>query len=94
MLPVTIKLSASLTDEQHAFARGLVELGRFASVSAVLQHGVELLRERIEHEAIATAALVELLQERRSGTFVSSRSMENRLADMIARKRATHGVPD
>ena len=41
---VTIKSSISLTDEQYAFARALVEVGRCASPSAVLQQGVDLLR--------------------------------------------------
>jgi antitoxin ParD1/3/4 len=41
---MTAKTSISLTDSQEAFARGLVARGRYASVSAVLQHGLELLR--------------------------------------------------
>lgn len=43
---MTVKSSISLTDDQHAFAKTLVDAGRFASVSAVLQQGVELLRLR------------------------------------------------
>ncbi|MCY3846434.1 MAG: type II toxin-antitoxin system ParD family antitoxin, partial [Acidobacteria bacterium] len=39
---MTIKSSVSLSDEQHAFARALVETGRYASVSAVLQQGLDL----------------------------------------------------
>ena len=30
-----------LTDEQHALARALVEVGRYPSLSAVLQQGVD-----------------------------------------------------
>ena len=44
---VTVKSSISLTDEQHAFARALVEAGRYSSLSAVLQQGVDLLRQRM-----------------------------------------------
>ena len=33
---VTVKSSISLTDEQHAFARALVEAGRTSSLSGVL----------------------------------------------------------
>ena len=39
-------VSRSLTDEQHAFATALVEAGRYSSLSAVLQQGVDLLRQR------------------------------------------------
>ena len=47
---MTVKSSISLTDEQHAFARALVEAGRYASLSAVLQHGLDLLRQRTDAE--------------------------------------------
>ena len=53
---VTVKSSGSLTDEQHAFARALVEAGRYSSLSAVLQQGVDLLRQRLDAEALETAA--------------------------------------
>ena len=33
---MAIKSSISLADEQHAFARSLVEAGRYPSLSAVL----------------------------------------------------------
>ena len=36
---MTVKSSISLTDEQHSFARELVDAGRYSSVSAVLQQG-------------------------------------------------------
>ena len=64
---VTVKSSISLTDEQHAFARALVEAGRYASLSAVLQQGVDLLRQRMDIEALETEA-------RGSWRFVPPRS--------------------
>ena len=49
---MTVKTSISLTDEQEAYARTLVARGRFASVSAVLQRGLEMLRRDDEtHDA-------------------------------------------
>ena len=45
---MTVKSSISLTDEQDAFARQLVEKGRFPSVSAALQQGVELSLNEIK----------------------------------------------
>jgi len=83
---VTIKSSISLTDEQHAFARSLVDAGRFASLSAVLQQGVDLLRQRMDADEHETAALREILSRRRKGEFVSAEQMDSRLNRMIADK--------
>ena len=90
---VTVKSSISLTDEQHAFARALVDAGRFASLSAVLQQGVDLLRQRMDTEELETAALRELLSRRRKGEVVGAGEMDARLAGMIADKRRAHGLP-
>ena len=89
---MTIKSSISLTDEQHAFARTLVEAGRYTSLSAVLQQGVDLLRQRMETEELETAALRALLSRRREGAFVSAKQMDARLATMIVDKRRAHDV--
>ena len=91
---MTVKSSISLTDDQHSFARTLVDSGRFPSVSAVLQQGVELLRERMQDEAQERAALAEILRKRRSGPFLSATKMDSRLSRMIARKRRTYAVRD
>ena len=88
---MTVKSSISLTDEQHAFARALVEAGRYASLSAVLQQGVDLLRQRTDAEALEIEALRELVSRRRKGEFVSADEMATRLERMIADKRRAHG---
>ena len=90
---MTVKSSVSLTDEQHAFARALVEAGRYTSLSAVLQRGIDLLRQRTDAEEADVAALRELLSRRREGAFVSGECMDERLAEMIDNKRRTHGIP-
>ena len=90
---MAVKSSISLTDEQHAFARALVEAGRYSSVSAVLQQGVELLRRRMDAEELETAALRELLSRRRDGEVVSAERMDTLLGSMIAGKRRAHGLP-
>ena len=90
---MTVKSSISLTDEQHAFARSLVEAGRYASLSAVLQQGVDLLRQRMDTEELETAALRELLSRRRAGAFVDTEQMDARLAGTLADKRRAHGLP-
>ena len=89
---MAVKSSISLTDEQHAFARRLVEAGRYASLSAVLQQGVDLLRQRLDAPELAHAALRELVSRRRQGEFVSAQGMDTRLARMIADKRNAHGT--
>ena len=90
---MAVKSSISLTDEQHAFARALVEAGRYSSVSAVLQQGVDLLRQRLDAEELETAALRELLSRRRKDERVSAERMDTLLGSMIADKRRAHGVP-
>lgn len=89
---MTVKSSISLTDEQHAFAKALIEAGRYASLSAVLQQGVELLRQRTDAEDVETAALRALLSHRREGEFVSGEQMDTRLAKLIAERRRAHGI--
>jgi len=58
---MTVKFSISLTDEQQGFAKELVEAGRYASVGAVLQQGIDLLRQRMHNNDLERAALKALL---------------------------------
>ena len=89
---MTVKTSISLTDEQDAFARQLVEKGRFPSVSAALQQGLELLRVRFENDELELEALRTLLLERRRGKFASNDDMMDAISDAATRKRARHGI--
>lgn len=91
---MTIKVSISLTDDQHSFAKTLIDSGRFSSVSAIMQQGIELLREKMEGEALERAAVAQILGSRRSGSFLSATRMDSRLSRMIAKKRLTHAVRD
>ena len=91
---MTVKSSISLTDDQHSFAKTLVDSGRFPSVSAVLQQGVELLREKMEDETLEQAALVGILGKRRSDQFLSAARMDSWLSRMIDKKRRTYAVRD
>ncbi len=84
---MAVKSSISLSDQQDAFARRLVEQGRFSSVSAVVQNGLDLLRQRTEAEEVETAALSALLSDRFRGDFVSGAEMETRVVAMIDKKR-------
>jgi len=85
---MTVKTSVSLTDSQEAFARELVERGRYPSLSAVLQHGLELLRSERELEEAELAALRALLKTRRDGAFISVAKGRARTQRMIRAKKA------
>ena len=90
---MTMKSSVSLTDEQYAFARTLVDTGRYSSVSAVLQQGLDLLRGRLDGEELERAALRELLARRQAQEFIPGEEMDRRLSRVIAAKRRSHGLP-
>lgn len=84
---MTVKSSISLTDPQDRFARSLVEKGHYASLSSVLQQGLELLRQRNEAEELHLEALRQLVDRRMSGAMVSADDMDAQIEEMIARKR-------
>jgi ParB family transcriptional regulator, chromosome partitioning protein len=86
--PMSVKASISLTEAQQAYARRLVAEGRYPSLSAVLQHGLELLREQSQ----TSDALRELLARRQAGEFVSLDEGEQVTQKMIADKRAGRGL--
>jgi len=78
---MTVKTSISLTDAQEAYARSLVERGRYSSLSAVLQHGLDMLRRDDEAHASKIQALQELIDQRRAGPFVQ---LEHKVDDFLA----------
>ncbi len=85
---MTHKTSVSLTDAQAEYARSLVDAGRFSSVSAVLQQGLELLRDQNR----TSEALAELLRQRRSGAFVPDAEGAAQTRVMLDRKRRDLGL--
>lgn len=89
---MTVKSSVSLTEEQHAFAKALVEAGRYGSVSAVIQQGIDPLRRRLDVEDLERRALYEVMSRRRTGRFIGVEEMDDWLSRIIADKRRDHGV--
>jgi antitoxin ParD1/3/4 len=89
---MSVKASVSLSAQQDAFARELVRQGRYASVSAVVQRGLELLRAETEAREAELAALRALLAERAAGPFVSVAEARAATEAMIAAKRRAHGL--
>lgn len=87
-----VKSAVRLTGEQHALAEELVRSGRYASVTAVIQHGIDQLKHRMEVEALERKALRQVLSRRLSGKFVGADEMDARLNEMISCKRRVYGV--
>lgn len=89
---MTVKSSISLTDPIDRYARSLVESGQYASLSAVVQQGLELLRRKNEAEELEVAALRQLVERRVNGPIVSASTMDARIEKLIARKKRTANV--
>jgi antitoxin ParD1/3/4 len=85
---MTVKSSISLTDQQDAFARRLVAEGRYSSLSAVIQHGLEL----VQRESDETEALRLLLQQRRQEPSISPEEMAQRIEAMFKQRRKERGL--
>ena len=84
---MTVKTSISLTDDQEAYARSLVESGEYPSLSAVLQRGLEMLRHDNELRDVEIQGLRSLIDQRRAGAFVDLDEGEAETRAMLERKR-------
>jgi antitoxin ParD1/3/4 len=84
---MTVKTSISLTDDQEAYARSLVETGQYPSLSAVLQRGLEMLRHENEMRNAEVGALRLLIDQRRAGDFVDLDEGDAETRAMLQRKR-------
>lgn len=84
---MTAKTSISLTDDQEAYARSLVENGQYPSLSAVLQRGLDMLRRESEMRDAELEALRSLIDQRRAGAFVDIDVGEAETRAMLTRKR-------
>lgn len=89
---MSVKASVSISEQQDAFARGLVDDGRYASLSAVVQRGLELVRAETEQGDAELEALRTLLRGREDGPFVTLEEGRSRTDAMIAAKRRAHGL--
>lgn len=89
---MTVKTSVSLPDQQEAFARRMVEEGRYSSVSAVIQQGLELLRHETEKKDAELAALKALLDKRSKGPFLSKEESRQQIEDLLAAKKKQYGL--
>jgi antitoxin ParD1/3/4 len=89
---MSVKASVSISEQQELLARRLVEEGRFSSISAVVQYGLELVREETEQKDADLTALRALLAERQAGEFLDMEESDRHLEELIAQKRAEYGL--
>ena len=89
---MSVKASVSITDQQDAFARQLVNNGHYSSLSAVVQRGLELVRTENQREAAELAALQAFFAERADGPFVTADEGRQTTEDMIAAKTRAQGL--
>jgi len=89
---MSVKASVSISEQQDAFVRRLVEQGRYSSASAVVQQGLELLREKTEIRDAQRALLKALLEERMKGDFGPVDDGRLRTEVMMAEKRRGRGL--
>lgn len=86
---MTVKPTISLTDQAHKFAASLVKRGKFASLSAVVQHGLRLVeREEQEHRARLDAIRADL-DRRAAQPSISTADMDARIAAWRAGRDST-----
>lgn len=89
---MSVKASVSISEQQDAYVRDLVNQGRFSSMSAVVQQGLDMLRKKDEADLLEAAALKVLLEERMGGSFVSGAEFGAQVDDMLAQKRRGLGL--
>ena len=89
---MAVKASVSISEQQDVFARRLVEEGRYSSLSAVVQRGLELLREESEAKEAELEELRAFFAERRAGEFLSQAESDRQIEELIAAKKASYGL--
>jgi len=89
---MTVKASVSLSPQQAEFARKLVEDGHFPSLAAVVERGLDLVREETEMREEDVAALRSLLLRRMEGPFLSEEESRVQIEEMIAEVKASYGL--
>lgn len=87
---MTVRPTVSLTDQVHDFARSLVDCGRFASLSAVVQYGLTLVQREEEERQAHLAAIRADLDRRAAGPGVTTEEMDT----LIAEWRSTRAIDD
>jgi antitoxin ParD1/3/4 len=89
---MVVKTSVSISNQQDEYARRLVENGSYSSLSAVVQRGLELVREENDLKDAELAAMRALIAEREAGEFLNREQSRQHLEDIISETRASYGL--
>lgn len=89
---MAVKASVSISEQQDEYARRLVEDGRYSSLSAVVQRGLELVREETEMKDAELSAMRALIAEREDGEFLSRKESRQHLEEIIAETKKSYGL--
>ena len=89
---MAVKASVSISEQQDEYARRLVEDGRYSSLSAVVQRGLELVREETEMKDAELLAMRALIAEREDGEFLSRKHSRQHLEEIIAETKKSYGL--
>jgi antitoxin ParD1/3/4 len=89
---MAVKASVSISEQQEAFARQLVEDGRYADLSAVVEHGLELVREETEIAEADRATLRALIERRIDGKFLTTDESDRQIDSIIEENRKAYGL--
>ena len=94
VLPMSESYSIQLDDHDAKLACHLIENGQFADLHAIVQRGLELVREENEMQPPDVEGLKALLDRRRKGKFISNAEGRRRTERMLSRKKADQGLLD
>jgi antitoxin ParD1/3/4 len=83
---MTVRSSVAFTDEQHRLAQRLVEEGYFASVSAVVAHGLRLVEQERREQAAVVEGLADVIRKRAETPLNEFVTMESGSTRRIAEK--------
>ena len=88
---MTVRSSVAFTDEQHLLAQRLVEEGHFASVSAVVAHGLRLVEQERREQAAVVEGLADVIRKRAETPFSDFVPMEKgstrRIAETVLNRK-------
>lgn len=89
-----VKTSISLTEQQYAYLKSMVEEGRASTVSAVVQQAVDAHRLKDEADQAFTRGMRELLAERMKEPALSMEEARAELSRLQAERRRELGLEE
>lgn len=91
---MSVKASVSITEQQNQFVRDLVAKGRYSSISAVVQQGIEMLKTETEIKNAELNAFRAFIEERAAGPFVPIVKDDPWIRNIISASLSSHDLED